>query len=56
MAHGPTVAREYGIPAVICVRDATQLIKTGQLITLDGASGTVVVNDGAANDSASSRW
>jgi pyruvate,water dikinase len=44
MAHGPTVAREYGIPAVICIRDATQLITTGQLITLDGASGTVAVN------------
>jgi pyruvate,water dikinase len=43
MAHGPTVAREYGIPAVICVRDATQLITTGQLITVDGASGTVVL-------------
>ena len=23
VAHGPTVAREYGIPAVICVRNAT---------------------------------
>ena len=45
MAHGPTVAREYGIPAVICVRDATQLITTGQLITVDGASGTVVLAD-----------
>ena len=43
MAHGPTVAREYGIPAVICVRDATQLITTGQLITIDGAAGTVTV-------------
>jgi pyruvate,water dikinase len=42
MAHGPTVAREYGIPAVICVRDATQLIRTGQLITVDGAAGTVI--------------
>jgi pyruvate,water dikinase len=47
MAHGPTVAREYGIPAVICVRDATQLIATGQLITVDGASGTVVLADAA---------
>ena len=46
MAHGPTVAREYGIPAVICVRDATQLITTGQLVTIDGAAGTVVVADG----------
>jgi pyruvate,water dikinase len=43
MAHGPTVAREYGIPAVICVRDATRLITTGQLITVDGAAGTVTV-------------
>lgn len=41
VAHGPTVAREYGIPAVICVRNATQEIKTGQLITIDGAAGTV---------------
>jgi pyruvate,water dikinase len=37
------VAREYGIPAVICVRDATQVITTGQLITVDGAAGTVTV-------------
>ena len=34
-----------GIPAVICVRDATQLITTGQMITVDGACGTVVVTD-----------
>ena len=46
MAHGPTVAREYGIPAVICVPDATRLITTGQLITLDGAAGTVILGDG----------
>ncbi|GAA2212117.1 phosphoenolpyruvate synthase [Nonomuraea monospora] len=41
VAHGPTVAREYGIPAVICVRDATREITTGQLITIDGVAGTV---------------
>ncbi|MEV4483159.1 PEP/pyruvate-binding domain-containing protein [Micromonospora coxensis] len=41
MAHGPTVAREYGIPAVICVPDATRKISTGQLVTVDGAAGTV---------------
>jgi phosphohistidine swiveling domain-containing protein len=51
MAHGPTVAREYGIPAVICVRDATQLITTGQLITVDGAAGTVLVEDSAEKPS-----
>ena len=41
MAHGPTVAREYGIPAVICVRNATAEIETGQVITVDATSGTV---------------
>ena len=43
MAHGPTVAREYGIPAVISVPGATDRIATGQLITVDGAAGTVKV-------------
>jgi pyruvate,water dikinase len=41
MAHGPTVAREYGIPAVISVPGATVRIATGQIITVDGAAGTV---------------
>ncbi|MFC4565199.1 PEP/pyruvate-binding domain-containing protein [Nocardiopsis mangrovi] len=41
IAHGPTVAREYGIPAVICLRDATRRIKDGDLITVDGTAGTV---------------
>jgi pyruvate,water dikinase len=41
MAHGPTVAREYGIPAVICVRDATNRLHDGEMITVDSSSGTV---------------
>lgn len=44
MAHGPTVAREYGIPAVICVPAATTRISNGQLITVDGATGTVTLD------------
>ncbi|RFU19101.1 PEP/pyruvate-binding domain-containing protein [Geodermatophilus marinus] len=43
MAHGPTVAREYGIPAVICVPAATERITTGQVVTVDGAAGTVTI-------------
>jgi rifampicin phosphotransferase len=43
MAHGPTVAREYGIPAVICVPGATERIRTGQVVTVDGAAGTVTM-------------
>ncbi|MFG1996153.1 PEP/pyruvate-binding domain-containing protein [Actinoplanes sp. NPDC048988] len=41
MAHGPTVAREYGIPAVICVPGATTRIRTGEVVTVDGRAGTV---------------
>ncbi|WP_116246586.1 PEP/pyruvate-binding domain-containing protein [Nocardiopsis sp. FIRDI 009] len=43
VAHGPTVAREYGIPAVVCVRDAMRQIRTGQVVTVDGTAGTVTV-------------
>ncbi|VXC16945.1 PEP/pyruvate-binding domain-containing protein [Arthrobacter sp. 8AJ] len=41
-SHGAVVAREYGIPAVVGVADATALISTGQKITVDGGAGTVV--------------
>ncbi|MGV9763653.1 PEP-utilizing enzyme [Micromonospora tulbaghiae] len=50
MAHGPTVAREYGIPAVICVPGATERIRTGQLITVDGATGTVTIDRPVTTD------
>ncbi|MFE7628862.1 PEP/pyruvate-binding domain-containing protein [Kocuria sp. NPDC057446] len=41
IAHGPTVAREYGIPAVICVADATTRLAEGQVVTIDGATGLI---------------
>ena len=47
MAHGPTVARKYGIPAVICVPGATERIRTGQTVTVDGAAGTATVEESA---------
>ncbi len=43
MSHGAVVAREYGIPAVVGVPDATSKISTGQRITVDGAAGVVTV-------------
>lgn len=45
LAHGPTVAREYGIPAVICLRDAPERLRTGQLITIDGTTGAVELHE-----------
>ena len=41
VSHGAIVAREYGIPAVVGVRDATSLIKTGETIRVDGNEGRV---------------
>ncbi|MFI6595283.1 PEP/pyruvate-binding domain-containing protein [Nonomuraea sp. NPDC050536] len=45
MSHGAVVAREYGIPAVVGVRDATHRITTGAEITVNGAAGTVTPAD-----------
>jgi pyruvate,water dikinase len=42
-SHGAVVAREYGIPAVVGVPDATTRITSGQLVTVDGAAGSVQV-------------
>jgi pyruvate,water dikinase len=41
MSHGAVVAREYGIPAVVGVPDATRRISTGERITVDGSVGKV---------------
>src|SRR5207248_6293317 len=41
MSHGAVVAREYGIPAVVGVPEATERIASGQQITVDGSAGTV---------------
>ena len=43
LSHAATVAREFGIPAVVAVKGATQLITTGQTVTVDGMTGTVTV-------------
>ncbi|HEY5787664.1 MAG TPA: PEP/pyruvate-binding domain-containing protein [Microlunatus sp.] len=43
MSHGAVVAREYGLPAVVGVPDATSRISTGQWVTVDGAAGSVVL-------------
>jgi phosphohistidine swiveling domain-containing protein len=41
LSHGSIVAREYGIPAVVNVGPATRMIKTGQMIQVDGDNGVV---------------
>ncbi|MGD9893640.1 MAG: PEP-utilizing enzyme [Dehalococcoidia bacterium] len=43
LSHAATVAREFGIPAVVAVKGATTLIKTGQQVTVDGTTGVVTI-------------
>lgn len=43
LVHGAIIAREYGLPCVTGVPDATLEIHTGDLLTVDGFLGIVVV-------------
>jgi phosphoenolpyruvate synthase/pyruvate phosphate dikinase/glycerol-3-phosphate acyltransferase PlsY len=43
LSHGAIVAREYRIPAVMDVHNATQQLQDGQLIRLDGQQGTIEI-------------
>lgn len=43
LSHGSVVAREYGIPAVVGVAGATERLRTGQTVRIDGTAGTVTL-------------
>ncbi|MEO3813334.1 rifamycin-inactivating phosphotransferase [Sphaerisporangium sp. B11E5] len=43
MTHGAVIAREYGLPAVVSVVDATRLIPDGQRIRVHGSDGYVEI-------------
>jgi rifampicin phosphotransferase len=43
MTHGAVIAREYGLPAVVGVENATKLIKDGQRIRVHGTDGFVEI-------------
>jgi rifampicin phosphotransferase len=43
MTHGAVIAREYGLPAVVGVENATKLIKDGQQIRVHGTEGYVEI-------------
>ena len=44
MTHGAVIAREYGLPAVVGVENATKLIKDRQRIRVNGTAGYVEIN------------
>ncbi len=43
LSHGAIIAREYGIPAVMDVSDATHRLTTGQRVRIDGQYGTIEI-------------
>ena len=43
LSHGAIVAREYGIPAVMDVTDATRRLTDGQRVRIDGQHGTIEI-------------
>ncbi|WP_268875240.1 PEP-utilizing enzyme, partial [Priestia megaterium] len=43
MTHGAVIAREYGLPAVVGVENATRLIKDGQRIRVHGTEGYIEI-------------
>ncbi|MEL7611098.1 PEP/pyruvate-binding domain-containing protein [Vreelandella titanicae] len=57
LSHSSIVSREFGIPAVVNVKNATQKIKTGDLVYLDGNSGVIRVTEqsSVAQDELSAR-
>ena len=43
LTHAAIVSREYGIPAVVGCSVATSRVRTGDLIEVDGTTGTVTI-------------
>ena len=41
LSHPAIISREYGIPAVLATGNGTEIIRDGEIITVDGTAGTV---------------
>jgi len=46
LIHGAIIAREYGLPCVTGIPEATVMIHTGDEITVDGYLGLVTIHTG----------
>ncbi len=46
LIHGAIIAREYGLPCVTGIADAAALIRSGDLLTVDGYLGIVTIGSG----------
>ena len=46
LIHGAIIAREYGLPCVTGIREAADIIRTGDRVTVDGYLGIVIIDRG----------
>lgn len=49
LSHSSIVAREFGIPSVVNTKQATQRIRSGDLIAIDGETGQIIIEARAAH-------
>lgn len=45
LCHAAIVSREYGIPCIVCAHKAMKKIKDGDIITIDGKSGNIIIKE-----------
>ena len=45
LSHGAIIAREYGIPAIMDVHNATWLLQDGQRVRIDGSKGIIEISN-----------
>jgi pyruvate,water dikinase len=43
LSHPAIIAREFGVPAVVATANGTELLQDGQLVTVDGSRGRVLI-------------
>ena len=54
LSHGAIIAREFGIPSVVGIPDATRIVEHGGVVHVDGDRGTLQLGqDGTAEARAS---
>ncbi|NJN95279.1 MAG: hypothetical protein HC875_14815 [Anaerolineales bacterium] len=51
LSHGSVIAREYGLPAVANIANATQQFRTGDTVLVDGSTGVVQILESARQSS-----
>ena len=46
LCHASIVAREFGIPTIVCATKATENLKTGMTVTMNGTTGDITIQKG----------